>query len=375
MSFEYLGDGHGLRFNEAACLPLRSLYGECRACASVCPRGVLRVSIESVELADGCIECGRCVAACPTAALALDQVGALTPPSGPASVRIECSRVPADRLSADTVRVPCCGSISVGRLLELAATCPDVSVTMVDRGWCRSCNAGGGDEHPARWAVDEAALWLESVGVSPEARPKIDLDPLSIDEMFVESRPARDRAMTRRQFFQRILERPLEPDHAQASSADSGGRPQHPASERGRSPERQRRLDALDRLAARAGHETPVEFFAQVVQDGRCADHRICVALCPTGALTIDSDSEFAVLLLDGGACIGCGACARACPEKALIVEPHGGERGITEITRHLWRACEECGAEFTSADHDELLCTSCRKSKQFVASIFGVRA
>lgn len=57
--------------------------------------------------------------------------------------------------------------------------------------------------------------------------------------------------------------------------------------------------------------------------DSLCTACNLCVEICPSRALTLESDAprgqgrprQFALQL---GACIGCGACAQACPEEAL---------------------------------------------------------
>lgn len=58
-----------------------------------------------------------------------------------------------------------------------------------------------------------------------------------------------------------------------------------------------------------------------------CTACNLCVEICPSRALTLESDAprgegrlrQFALQL---GACIGCGACAEACPEEALGLYP-----------------------------------------------------
>ena len=372
MSLSTLREDSALRFDESSCLPLRSIYGQCRACAHVCPRGVLKVSVESVALEPGCIDCGRCVAVCPTQALALADVDALDPPDSGEAIRIECFKVPPKRLLPGTIRVPCCGSVSVGRLLELAARQPDTVIAVVDRGWCASCNAGGGGAHPARRSVDEATQWLESVGTASQWLPRIEREDLDIEDMPEAIPRAREEPMPGNRAFAAVLEKAPERARSVPSPMGADGMPGHPASERRASPERQRQIEAIYRLAARNGTHVPSELFPHLWQSGACVDHRICVALCPTGALSVETGPGVAVLTVNGSTCIACGSCARGCPESALVVAAHGGHRGVVEIAQHHPRNCDQCGAEYTSRDAEELLCAWCSKAQQFVDGILG---
>lgn len=366
---EALRDGVGLRLDEGACLPLRSRHGRCSLCASACPKRVLDVSVDSVRLAADCIECGRCVAACPTDALALD---GFEPAAGiPATahrIEVECSRVPQQALSASAVQVPCLGALSVGRILELNERLPDGGLVLVDRGGCGECEAGCAGEHPAGAAIDRARLWLEAVGSPEPALPRVELRPLPAARLAraIPRRDAQAQALTRREFFRAAVERSAGRDRL-ATPMGSSGRAAFPASARRPSRERLRQLAALDAAARRRNTRVPPEFFAEVRVAGACADHRVCSAICPTGALKAEPAGEVVALTFAGEACIGCEACLRACPEGALVLETHGGQRERVELVQHRPATCRECGDAFTPRAQDEKLCMSCQKSQRFM--------
>lgn len=368
-----------LRLDEGACLPLRSHFGGCRACAAACPVGVLAVAVEQIKLAEGCTNCGRCVAACPNEALQIDgfePLGKL--PAGTEAIELECAKVPVKVRSAATIVVPCLGGISAGHLAELNERAGEREVQLIDRGWCAQCKAGCGATHPAKPAVDAVALWLHAIDETAAA-PRIVLRALPPALMpeeipLAEAAPDRGPAMTRRQFFRTLAESPA---GRPRTPMGSNGRAAFPASKRRESPERRRLLDALTAAAKRRGKDVPAEFFPRVTNNGACADHRVCTAACPTGALKVVADDGAAALTFAAAACIGCGACTRACPEGALALDAHGGDPAVTPIASHVQSVCTACGDAFASRA-GETVCLACSKSQRFIGDamtqLFGAR-
>jgi ferredoxin len=370
-----------LRLTEGACLPLRSDFGQCRACESVCPVRVIRVSAEAVALDDGCLHCGRCVAACPTDALQLDGYAFSVPAAErTAPIEVECAKVPAAVRASDAVVIPCLGALSTGRLAQLHEAAGEHGVVLVDRGWCRGCSAGCGDgRHPAAAALEQVVLWLESIN-DPRPAPRWASRPLPQSQM-PESIPLppapadQGPALTRRQFFRSVVEDPVG-RRRNVTPMGGSGRAAFPASQRREAPDRRRLLDALDRAATRAGTALPDELFPRVVNNGACVDHRVCTAACPTGALKVVAIDGAASLTFSAVACIGCGACQRSCPEGALMVDIHGGgERAPAVIARHTQQTCSSCGEVFTPRA-GEALCLACSKTQRFLgdamAKLFG---
>jgi len=371
-SLQLLREDGALRLQEGACLPLRSRFGQCSACAQACPAGVLRVSVAAVELSEGCLNCGRCVAACPTDALRLEGYGcAATLGAEPHRhpLEVDCWKVPRARSGPDAIRVPCLGGLSTGRLLELWRTAGEAGLELLDRGWCGACSAGGGNRHPVQHALDTARLWLEAVGVERERLPRLALRPLRIREMPEKiPEPEAERPISRRQFLRTVT--------AQAGAAakraapvpiGGPGAPAFPASARRESAERRRVLNALEAIAARRGAALPDELYPRVSNNGTCADHRVCTAICPTGALAVRTVDSRAALEFDAAACIACGACERACPEHALALDAHGGQRERSIVAIHRQQRCMACGTEYTAKNEDDGLCLSCHKTRKFL--------
>lgn len=376
-----LNDSARLRLNEGACLPLRSDFGGCRACASVCPARVLDVQPEQLVLAEGCLSCGRCIAACPTEALHLDGFDVpATLPEGFPMVEVECSKVPAAERSVASVQVPCLGVLSPGRLAQLHEAAGPRGVALIDRGWCSRCSAGCAEVHPVAAALERIGLWLEATH-DPLPAPHLVSRPLPQDSMPQRiPQPAapvdEGPALSRRQFFRSLAEDPV--GRRRSGTPIGGpGRAAFPASQRRESPERQRLFAALDRAAARGGTTIPPEFFPRVTSNQACADHRVCTAACPTGSLKAIATDRMVSLTFASTSCIGCGACTRSCPEGALSLDYHGGERTPTVLVRHEQQVCRGCGELFAPSE-GETLCLTCAKSQRFIgdamSQLYGAR-
>ena len=366
---------------EGACLPLRSTLGQCRRCAEICPVDALSVSPQRVALSEACIGCGRCVAACPTEALSLPEIDAARSREVPPGVvRVECRKVPDALLSPDTLVLPCTGALTLGDVLTRSAA--GAVVQVVDRGWCTGCpaNRGAGSadaSHPAETVIEEATLWLEAVGV--DIPPSLSLEPLPQSIQRAEELPPStgedqgEPQLGRRALFRRAFSARPERERSSIRPMGSGGRAAYPAEARLPSPERERRLAALGTLAARSGRPIPAEAYPNLHVDARCCDRRMCIALCPTGALRMAERPGEAELVFASDRCIGCGACVRACPEGALHLSQLGGAPTARVLVRHSRLACASCGEMFTPtrdqlASPGEAICQTCQKAQRFTA-------
>lgn len=369
-----------LLHEEGACLPLRSRHGQCRACALACPVGALKVSIEAVELSETCMGCGRCTAACPTQALSLPELAVLiqpvAPPTDQAPIsRVECRKVPARWLAPNTVTVPCLGVLTPGYLLSWQAA--GARVRIVDRGWCAGCEASGHHDasldNPARAAFDATLSWLEAVQC-PD-RPVIAREPLPVAyrPAFIPPAPEEPSRLDRRSFFREALRRSTGRHPAAAAPMGNDGHAAYPADRRHPSPERERQLAALSTLARNHNTTIPAEFYPRLNVDASCHAHRLCVALCPTAALSVEEDQTGAAhLRWASECCIACGACVRGCPEGAIHLEIHGGQPGTRVLTSHNQIRCPSCQDTFTSSEGQRRrdapeLCPTCAKSRRFM--------
>ena len=55
-----------------------------------------------------------------------------------------------------------------------------------------------------------------------------------------------------------------------------------------------------------------------MVDKEKCIGCGTCVAICPVGATSFDSDGK---VKIDKSICIGCGSCQAACPMNAINLD------------------------------------------------------
>jgi Fe-S-cluster-containing hydrogenase component 2 len=80
----------------------------------------------------------------------------------------------------------------------------------------------------------------------------------------------------------------------------------------------------------------PFEGYRSEVYACRQCDATPCLAVCPTGALRIDSATD--AVVIDEKGCTGCRSCMEACPQKPTRIRYHA-EKGVCI-------KCDLCGGE-----------------------------
>lgn len=284
------------------------------------------------------------------------------------AVRVDCLRVPA-ALRAEAC-VPCLGALDAASLLELRAQAGERPIELADRGWCRTCPAGGVD-HPARAALESARALLAEMQVPAALWPRLANLPLpeSVAAPGVAEQDGEE-PLSRRAFFGRVA-RPIRQLAAEPGTAPPARFQAAPARP---SVARQRLDAALTALAAGQDRPLPASAYPRITASVRCRDHQGCVQVCPTGALRASREADAGGVRFDPAACVACGLCEQHCPEQALKLSPgdaaHARE---TQLTRHARRPCPACGTAYgvPHGEADAGLCDPCRKSRHLAHSMF----
>jgi ferredoxin len=378
LQFKRLREGYPLGLREDACLALLSpRYASCRACEEICPARALKVGESALELAETCVNCGRCAAACPMGALGIPGFSVLEiRPAAGKPVAVECWKVPAEISAPDAVRVPCTGGLSAGRIVELAVMAGARPVQILDRGWCAACRAGGGKAHPAAAALERARGLLEKAGMEAGSLPGIVSATLPVDYMPMEiPAPISQQTLSRRAFFGALASkttaavdqvRPLAP---RAEARRKRGFEREPVPSR----ERSRQLRGLHHLTQRSGRPMPGSLFHRVEVSDACRNHLLCAKVCPTGALDVYEEETRSGLVFDSYTCIGCGLCAEVCPSDALRLLPNGNNpvpAQPVQLTGFGQKGCPRCGQVYDATAGEEV-CPQCAKRNHLASSAF----
>jgi ferredoxin len=303
----------------------------CSACLSCCPRGALlekqgRVVVDG----DRCTGCGACVLACRNGAFALP--GAFVEDLSAAAgvlVRSIKSGVPAIGIA-----ITCQHSTSGPRVGEQWLVLRVPSLEMVTAGWMlQLVNAGV--------AVRLAACDAKECG-----------DRAADLERFVRDLGAVLGLSSGASAFSEVS---AVRDRVAGAAAAVG--PNGDVRIELREPEAT--MQILSALAAfdpgrstwRAqGRGCP--FGSVKIDSVACSLCEVCVATCPTGALSSERDESGLVSLnLDPGRCTACGACLDTCPEGAVTLERaiEGADvaagRRVVAVATEPEAMCEFCGA------------------------------
>lgn len=361
-------------FASEGCVSLRFSHVECHACADICPVDAIEVAGGVLAVSSDCHGCARCVPVCPTGAITIDDpttVGPASPLAPSRPLRVECHRAPPEDAGQPRVTARCLGALGVNGLLRLRLDAGDAPIQVVDRGWCAKCPAGGPGAHPAAAAVSDVQLLFEQLDLPRELAPALIRAPIDVAPLQFAIADDPSRGYTRRHILRRIVSRSNRAERRPAVSpiVKRAGR----ARERLSARERDIRRSLIEHIAERWRSAVHDVGLPTANLGTGCADHRICVAVCPTGALHIANDGSLEALAFDAVRCIECGACATHCPEKAINVTPGatapGGEP-LQWLKALVTRECTECGDSYPDLGHGVEVCPSCRRSSGLFATL-----
>ena len=354
-------------FIDEACLSLQFPHLGCALCIEHCPADAIRIECNGLRITEACHGCGRCVAACPTSALSSAAAGLgdrATIDRLDGAILIDCERMPRSGLPEDALTVHCLGGVGVNDLLGLRLRAGDRAIHLLDHGWCATCPASGGREHPAREIVTDAARSMAAIGVADRLLPSLVKHSSGVAPGPYGHASAAPIEVSRRDLLGRWLEpacKPVPavtPTKAEPSSRRRGHKVNAAAGET--------RFILLQALADRFGGNRQARVMPVVTITDACAGHRVCVAMCPTGALSAAKGGDGVELSFDPMSCLACGACERGCPTGAIRVAATGSPLDAPDrpvLKRFAMRECADCGDRFVARASEEF-CSSCRKSQ-----------
>lgn len=381
--YKPLRDNHPLGLLEDACLRLRApRYASCRSCESACPARAIHVEEAQLRLDENCVRCGRCAAACPMGALGLPgfSVPEISRKSPRTPLSVDCWKVPARLAPEGSVRVPCLGGLSPGRILELAAAAGPRPLELLDRGWCVGCSAGNPVQHPAAASLKQVHALLEAAGSGADRLPylrKVHIPPEGMPAEIPS--PDSETRMSRRGFFSVLTAKAtvaidqVTPLAVGMDVRRRRGFEREPLPSR----ERERLLRSIEHIGQSAWLTPPPGLFHRLEISAACSNHQLCASICPTGALAIFDEAGRSELVFDTQLCIGCNECHSICPSGAANLFPNGysvdgavlPDRPI-RLTSFDRKNCSECGQAFTDETGRER-CPQCEKRHRLASSAF----
>ncbi len=292
-------DPEPVLINHQACLRARHRRSACRACSAACPPEAMGYENGRVTVDPGkCVRCGICVGACPTAAL---QVHGVADERLAGATRVRCSRA-----AGDGVELPCLGYLSADHLVDLGSRAPGLELAAGD---CAACPWQKGGEQ-ARAALASASATLLALGVQEPPRWTAAHGGGS----------AQHRSLTRRELlgFWRV-------SAVQTSQTLLPDREVNPVRLPAKVPAR--RLRWIKRFESVDGPAT-LSWPTRQAAEG-CNGCTICVAFCPTGALSGREEDGVWTLGFQAAACVDCKTCMQLCPRRVLGA---GGDPLLTEV-------------------------------------------
>ncbi len=315
------------------CVHAHTAAARCRACADACPAGAWVIDDEALGIdTTRCDGCGRCVPACPEAAIDQPRPVARRRWGGERLALAVC-----ERAGEGEATLACLHALGLRDLLAMYGEgCRHL---FTRRGDCARCDRGG-TAPTLEAALATLAPLLADRGLPPFVQREV--VPGGLARVLAATTADDGPVVDRRGFFRHALVGSL----AQAGVAEAAPEGLLPPG----------RL-----LPAGTASEGAVRWpWLPAIDARRCNGCDACLRLCPHGALQL-AEGAYRVSPAD---CTGCGLCVDACDRRAVRLTPLG--RGAPHDLPLRQARCRACGAPFhwpAAQAAYETLCPICRQT------------
>ncbi len=343
---------------EERCVAVRNRNASCRKCAEACVASCIEVGQNSLVLdADACVNCGACIAVCPTSALVgldpveedlvADALAAWQRAGGEGAVVLACARAAARKETDPALHgtVACLGRVGEETLVALGYGAGTSSSLLLVDGMCATCRYGAVSPLVDEACADARSLFdafevpivIERTSTFPEAvrlapgekgsslRGRERRSLMKDASRFATSaaKTAAEKAIADALHQQK----PGEPTLRERLRVNPHGvLPTFPAA---------KNLSVLDALCELAPDEDPfclsdrtleTRLFGDVTIDlDTCTGCGMCAMFCPTAALRFSDvvqheDEAMRYLEFQAADCTQCLLCADACIHRSVTV-------------------------------------------------------
>lgn len=352
------------------CTRYRFRYSECHRCADVCQYQAVTLSEDGVAInPSACRNCGLCVAACPTEALAsaeLPRIDMLKRAAGRTALTIACA--PSGQKGDEVV--PCLGALDAATLAHLANR--GTAVTLNGAQHCGACAHGKHAEH-------QTALHLEAVAEMKCATGGDGWSDIAVAAGRKASPDKAEHNASRRHLFRRFIGRGVDQMARPVSQEDAQPAPLKAIrfARQFSTTGRELLQVLLDKAEGDAGMPLPSHpgiLAAQMqLQDG-CTACEACARACPTDAMQVRESGVAWELAFEFARCVGCGVCVEACQPRVLQLAPTmNGWKAPQATVLHARskQRCSRCDRFFISPEPAEV-CPICEGDDADFAALFG---
>ena len=351
------------------CTRFRTPKSDCSICADLCPMSAISISENGAEIKGECIGCGVCSAACPNGAFMvkerndkkiIQEIG--SKPTGPEArtFRISCERGDA---SSDLI-VSCLGRLTDVLLLEPVRM--GASKIEIAQPSCSECPSVKAASH-LNGIIQRTLYLYDMLGIERDRIYKKEISLQGLIKM-------PEKTVSRRELFGAIRKNAM--GVAAASIPDFENNEKGTAKEfrdviqqRPENLKRTLLLESLrnfprkDRTLKTVYVNSNDAILAEIEVTPECAACGVCVALCPTGAITQAQTDDLFYLSFKPYLCTNCQVCVKACMHKAINIKESALlnlllEQKEVKLFEGKRKACAACELDFIDKGSD--ICPLC---------------